>query len=189
MNPTPNKGLLASIVHAALQHKYLVLFFAHILIIWGIFDLGKARYDVFPEFAPPQVVIQTESPGLAPEAVETLVTQPLENALNGIEGLASLRSSSIQGLSVITATFNAGSDIYRDRQIVAERLANTSNQLPMGVNPPAMTPLTCSTSTVLIVGLTLKFQRLEGFQPENSNQIASSGQMVVSVNVIQSASN
>jgi len=154
MNPTPTKGLLASIVHTALQHRYLVLFLALILTAWGIFDLGKARYDVFPEFAPPQVVIQTESPGLAPEAVETLVTQPLENALNGIEGLASLRSSSIQGLSVITATFNAGSDIYRDRQIVAERLVNAASQLPMGVNPPAMTPLTSSTSTVLIVGLT-----------------------------------
>lgn len=153
MNLTRNQGLLVAIVRTALKNKFIVLFLAIILIIWGIFDLGKARYDVFPEFAPPQVVVQTESPGLAPEAVETLVTQPLENSLNGIEGLASLRSSSIQGLSVITATFDAGSDIYRDRQIVAERLANAANQLPMGVNPPVMTPLTSSTSTVLIVGL------------------------------------
>ncbi|MDE2419658.1 MAG: efflux RND transporter permease subunit [Gammaproteobacteria bacterium] len=146
-------GFLAGIIRHALRYRTVVLILALLLIVWGVFDLGQARYDVFPEFAPPQVVIQTESPGLPPEAVESLVSQPLENALNGVEGLATLRSNSIQGLSVITATFDAGSDIYRDRQAVAERLSAASSQLPTGVSAPLMTPLTSSTSTLLVIGL------------------------------------
>lgn len=148
-----NSSFLARVVANALLYRGVVLTLAVLLVIWGLFNLGNARFDVFPEFAPPQVVIQTESPGLAPEAVESLVTQPLENALNGIEGLASLRSKSVQGLSVITATFDASSDIYRDRQAVAERLSAAGTQLPTGVSAPLMTPLTSSTSTVLEIGL------------------------------------
>ena len=109
---------------------------------------------MFPEFAPPQVAIQTEAPGLSSEQVEVLVTQPIETSVNGLAGVESMRSASIQGLSVITVVFLPRSDIYRARQLVTERLAVVGSQLPQGVRPPAMTPLTSSASTVLVVGLT-----------------------------------
>jgi len=98
--------------------------------------------------------IQTEAPGLSPEQVELLVTQPLENVINGVTGIESLRSNSIQGLSVIKVIFRAGIDIYLDRQLMNERLASLAGQLPAGVHAPIMEPLTISTGTVLVVGLT-----------------------------------
>jgi len=146
--------MLNAIVRFSLRFRGVIIALACVLLAYGIYTLTRAKYDVFPEFAPPQVVIQIEAPGLAPEQVEVLVTQPIENAINGVSGIESLRSGSIQGLSVITVTFRADSDIYRDRQIVAERLASLAGQLPQGVQPPVMTPLTSSTSVVLAVGLT-----------------------------------
>lgn len=124
------------------------------LMIFGIFNAEKAQYDVFPNFVPPEVSIQTEAPGLSPEQVETIVTQPVENALNGMTGIETMRSTSIQGLSVIKVTFTASSDVYLIRQMVSERLAEIGSQLPQGVMPPAMSPLTSSTSDVLFIGIT-----------------------------------
>lgn len=149
-----SSGFLAAIIHFSLQRRGLVLALAGILIGYGIYSLSQAKYDVFPEFAPPQVVIQTEAVGLSPEQVEVLVTQPIENNLNGMVGIEASRSNSIQGLSVITVVFRPETDIYRARQVVAERLATVAVQLPQGVKPPVMTPLTSSTSAVLVVGLT-----------------------------------
>jgi len=117
-------------------------------------------YDVFPEFAPPEVSIQTEAPGLSPEQVEVLVTQPIENAINGVSGIESLRSRSIQGLSVIVVVFRSGTDVYRGRQAVTERLSTVAKELPTGVQPPLMTPLTSSTTWVMEVGLTTDKQSL-----------------------------
>jgi CzcA family heavy metal efflux pump len=147
-------GLQAALLRFSLRFRGVVIALACILLGYGGYVLLQAKYDIFPEFAPPQVTIQTEAPGLAPEQVEILVTQPLENALNGAPGLRALRSSSIQGVSVVTAVFGAASDIYRDRQIVAERLAEAATQLPAGVAAPVMTPLTSAASTVLVIGLT-----------------------------------
>lgn len=152
----PASGLLAAIVRFALRFRGVVLVLACVLVVYGGFTLAGSQYDVFPEFAPPQVTIQTEATGLAPEQVEVLVTQPIENAINGLPDLQSLRSQSIQGLSVTTVTFDPHSDIYRDRQNLAERLVAVASQLPQGVQPPALSPLTSSTSVVLIVGLTSK---------------------------------
>ena len=152
---SPNsRGLLGGLVGFSLRHPGVVIALALVLAAYGAYALGFAKYDVFPEFAPPQVVIQTEALGLAPEPVEVLVTQPIENAINGVPGIEALRSSSIQGLSVVTVTFQPGSDIYRNRQAIAERLANLNGQLPRGVQAPALTPLTSSTSIMLSVGLT-----------------------------------
>ncbi len=151
---TPISGPQAALVAFAVRFRGVVLGLAIALAGFGIYRLGDAKYDVFPEFAPPAVVVQTEAPGLNPEQVEVLVTQPIEVAINGLPGLATLRSSSIQGLSVITATFGAGSDVYRARQLVTERLTALAGRLPQGVRPPAMTALTSATSTVLLVGLT-----------------------------------
>lgn len=148
------RGPLAAIVHFSVHFRGVVVALACLLAAYGFYRLPGAHYDVFPEFAPPQVVIQTEAVGLAPEQVEVLVTQPVENAINGVAGIESVRSNSIQGLSLITVTFVPGSDLYRSRQVIAERLVSVAAQLPQGVQAPAMTPLTSSTSTVLVIGLT-----------------------------------
>ncbi len=132
----------------------VVLALACALIVFGLYALAGARFDVFPEFSPPTATIQTEAPGLDPEQVEVLVTQVVEGAVAGLPGLETLRSSSIQGLSVVTAAFRPGSDVYRIRQRVNERIAALPGRLPQGVSAPSMTPLTSSTLTVLLVGLT-----------------------------------
>jgi CzcA family heavy metal efflux pump len=146
--------MLKALVHFSLRFRGIVIALACAFLGYGLYSLSQARYEVFPEFAPPQVVIQTEAPGLAPEQVEVLVTQPIENELVGVPGVESLRSGTIQGLSVITAVFNASSSIYLDRQVVGERLSTLEGVLPAGVHPPIMAPLTSSTSIVLAVGLT-----------------------------------
>lgn len=146
--------MLTAIVSFSLRFRGVIIALSCILAGYGLYTLSQAKYDVFPEFAPPQVVIQTEAPGLSPEQVEALVTQPIENSINGVPGIESLRSGSIQGLSFITVTFHPGSDIYRDRQVVSERLSTIAGKLPQGVKAPVMTPLTSSTSVVLALGLT-----------------------------------
>ncbi|MGF6306702.1 CzcA family heavy metal efflux pump [Bradyrhizobium sp. i1.8.4] len=147
-------GPQAALVAFAIRFRGIVLALSFALLGYGLFTLGEAKYGVFPEFAPPQVTIQTEAPGLSPEHVEILVTQPIETSINGLAGVESLRSSSIQGLSVVTVVFQPGSDIYRARQLVTERLAVVAARLPQGVQPPSMTPLTPLAGTVLVIGLT-----------------------------------
>src|SRR5262249_46061524 len=144
----------AAIIRFAIRFRGIVITLACILVAYGAYALGRTKYDVFPEFAPAQVSIQTEAVGLTPEQVEVLVTRPIENAINGVPGVQTLRSTSIQGLSVVTVFFDPASDIYRDRQVVAERLAAAAQQLPQGLQPPVVTPLTASTSRMLVLGLT-----------------------------------
>jgi CzcA family heavy metal efflux pump len=151
--------MLNALVHFSLRFRGIIIALACALLAYGVYSLTQATYDVFPEFAPPEVQIQTEAPGLAPEQVELLVTQPLENAVNGVPGIDSLRSGSIQGLSIVTIVFHSGSNIYLDRQVVAERLSTFSRQLPSGITP-IIAPLTSSTSIVLTVGLTSQKQSL-----------------------------
>src|SRR5262249_42155205 len=131
-------GPQAALVSFAIRFRGIVLALACAIVGYGLFALGNAKYGVVPEFAPPQVSIQTEAPGLSPEQVEILVTQPVETSINGLAGVESMRSSSIQGLSVVTVVFRPGSDIYRSRQLVTERLAVVATRLPQGVQPPSM---------------------------------------------------
>jgi CzcA family heavy metal efflux pump len=147
-------ALQTALIRFAIRYRGIIIALACLLFAYGSWSFRDAKYDVFPEFAPPQVGIQTEAPGLTPEQVDLLVTRPLEIAINGISGVEALRSASIQGLSVVTVLFQPGSDIYRARQLVAERLAAAGSTLPRGIGPPVMTPLTSSASTVLIIGLT-----------------------------------
>ena len=156
----PRAGLQPAIIGTAIRFRRIVVALSFLLLAYGALSLTQAKYDVFPEFAPPQVGIQTEAPGLAAEEIEVLVTQPLENAISGVSGIQMLRSSSSQGLSVVNVTFDPGSDIYLDRQVVAERLVYATQQLPAGVKPPVLTPLTSSSSTVLVAGLTSKTRSL-----------------------------
>jgi len=134
-------GPLSAIVWFSLRFRGVVIALAFALVGYGVYALSGAKYDVFPEFAPPRVTIQCEAPGLSPEQVESLVTRPIENEVNGVPDIESLRSSSIQGLSLVSVTFRSNSDIYRARQTVAERLATLNGQLPQGVRAPNMTPL------------------------------------------------
>ena len=151
--------MLKSIVRFSLRRPGVVIALACALLAYGVYSLRTASYDVFPEFAPPEVSIQTEAPGLSPQQVEELVTQPIENAVVGVTGVSVVRSGSIQGLAVINVIFNDTGDVYRDRQLVAERLATLAGQLPAGVTP-IMTPLTSSTSVVMAVGLTSRTHSL-----------------------------
>lgn len=145
--------MIASIIRFSVRHPGLVVALSAALLAFGISRLFDASLDVFPEFSPTQVVIQTESPGLSAAWVETLVTQPIEQSIAGLDGLQSLRSQSIPGLSVVTVIFTDGTDVHRHRQGVAERLAQAATRLPPGITAE-LTPLTSSASTVLGVGVT-----------------------------------
>ncbi|HEV2327768.1 MAG TPA: efflux RND transporter permease subunit [Verrucomicrobiae bacterium] len=146
--------MLNHIVQFALRHRGVVVALAVVVIVYGLYTVARTRLDVFPEFSPPQVELQTEAPGLSPEEVEQMVTTPLESSLNGTPGLDSIRSQSIQGLSVITMVFRDNTDIFRDRQLVTEKLGEVVNRLPQGAGPPRMGPLTSSTSLTMVIGLT-----------------------------------
>ena len=145
--------MISFVVRQSIRYPGVIVALAMTVVAYGLFTLSRAHLDVFPEFSPAQVVIQTESSGLSAELVESQVSQPIENALAGLPGLQSLRSQSIPGLSVVHVFFPDGSDIYRNRQVVAERLTALSGQLPRGI-VPTITPLTSSASTVLGVGVT-----------------------------------
>lgn len=146
--------MLQAVVAWSLGNRVVVVALAVLLLVLGAYAAGHARRDVFPEFAPPEVVIQTEAPGLSPLEVEQLVTTPVEAAVNGVPRLAVLRSRSIQGLSVVTAIFQDGADVLRARQQVSERLAELGGQLPEEVRPPRLAPLTSATGRLLTVGFT-----------------------------------
>src|SRR5277367_3188909 len=119
----------------------------------GIWGALKSPLDVFPEFVPSQVDIQTEAPGFSPQQVEELVTKPVENAVNGASGLATLRSESIPGLSVVTITFADDVDLHIARQGISERLSELGSALPTGAGVPKLSPLVSSTMDLLKIGL------------------------------------
>ncbi|MEK6371682.1 MAG: efflux RND transporter permease subunit [Acidobacteriota bacterium] len=145
--------MLGAIVRFSLRFRGVIIALATIAVAYGVYSAVTAKYDVFPEFATPQIAVQTEAPGLSPEQVEILVTQPIENALNGAPGIEAIRSDSAQGLSLVVLNFDPKTDIYRDRQDVAERLGTLAGALPDGVQLPVMTPLTSSTGDLLTIGL------------------------------------
>jgi len=146
--------MLKAIVSFSLRFRGIMIALACLAFAFGIYSATHAKLGVFPEFAPPQVVIQTEAPGMVAEQVEALITQPIENVLLGMSDVASIRSQSIQGLSVITVIFSEGTDIFRDRQLVSERLLAIAGEMPAGVPEPVMAPLTSATSVFLTLGIT-----------------------------------
>lgn len=144
--------MLSHVVELSLRHRGIVIALALGLLGWGGWIASQSELDVFPEFVEPQVTIQTEAPGLSAEQVEVLVTRPVESAVNGAASLESVRSESIQGLSVVTVVFKEGTDIYIARQSLAEKLGLLARQLPEGVHAPTMSPLMSSTMDLLKVG-------------------------------------
>ena len=151
--------MMSALVRFSIRFSGVIIGLATLVVLYGLYSLTRSNLDVFPEFSPTQIIIQTESPGLSAELVESLVSQPIETSIAGTVGIESMRSQSIPGLSIVTVIFDERTDIYRNRQVVAERLATLSNKLPQGITPN-ITPLTSSASTVLGVGLTSKTRSL-----------------------------
>lgn len=145
--------MLGSIVSAALQLRFIVVILAVLLIGVGIRTLPSTQLDVFPEFAPPLVEIQTEAPGLSVTEVESLVTVPIENAMNGVAGLQTLRSKSVLGLSSVVLILQPGTNLPAARQLVQERLSLAAGRLPTVVKPPVMLSPLSSLSRVMKIGV------------------------------------
>lgn len=145
--------MIRALVALSVRHYGAVAVLTLVALALGTWGALQAPLDVFPEFVPSQVDIQTEAPGFAPQQVEELITKPVENAVNGSEGLATLRSESIPGLSVVTVTFADGADVHIARQGISERLSELGSSLPAGVSTPKLSPLVSSTMDLLMIGL------------------------------------
>jgi CzcA family heavy metal efflux pump len=141
------------IVAISLRYRYLIVFLAVVLMIFGITRLRDSAVDVFPEFAPPRVEVQTLSVGLSASAVEELITVPLEQALNGVPGLDVMRSRSVTDLSDIVMIFKPGTDVILARQHVQERLAAVYSTLPTWAQPPVIIAPLSSTSRAMKIGI------------------------------------
>ena len=141
------------IIQTSLRYRYLVVFLAVVLMVFGVTQMRNSSVDVFPEFAPPKVEVQTLSMGLSASAVEELVTVPLEQALNGVPGLDVMRSRSVPDLSDIVLIFKPGTDLIYARQLVAERLAAVYGTLPTWAAPPVMIQPLSSTSRAMKIGI------------------------------------
>jgi CzcA family heavy metal efflux pump len=146
--------MLAALVRFSINYRGVVIATATLLMLYSVYRLSRAGLDIFPEFSPNLIVVQTEAPGFSTEQVEILVTRPVETALSGLIGIDHVRSESIQGLSIVNIYFEEGTDIYRNRQLVSERLAGLTNLLPEGVGPAAPVPMASSSATILTMGVT-----------------------------------
>src|SRR5947199_8323740 len=152
--------MMRRIVATSLKFRFLVLGLAVGMMFLGTMQLKHDPVDVFPEFAPPKVEVQTPALGLSPSEVESLVTVPLEEALNGVPGLDVIRSKSVPQLSSVELIFKPGTDPLKARQWVSERMAETSAQLPNWAGPPVMIQPLSSTSRLMTIGLSSKTMNL-----------------------------
>lgn len=145
--------MLQHLVDFSIRFRGTVLALALVLLGYGVFKARNAKLDVFPDFVQPQATIQTEAPGLPPEQVESLVTRPIESVIGGVPHIDSVRSQSIQGLSTVSVFFKEGTDLLVARQLLNEQINTVTGDLPAGVKPPKLTPLTSATMDLLKIGL------------------------------------
>ncbi len=146
--------MLNKIIHFSLHNRMLILLLSVLLMAVGCYTAWRMDVDVFPDLNAPTVVVMTESKGMAAEEVERLVTFPIETAVNGATDVRRVRSSSTTGFSVVWVEFDWGTDIYRDRQIVSEKLATLGDALPEGVGTPTLGPQSSILGEVMFIGLT-----------------------------------
>lgn len=145
--------MLDAIIKFSLNNKYLVLFASIALIIFGTRTAVKMDVDVFPDFTAPTVVLMTDAHGMAAEEVERLVTFPVETSVNGATGVRRVRSVSSQGFSIVWVEFDWGTDIFKARQIVSEKMISVAGQMPMGVSQPQLAPQSSIMGEILFVGI------------------------------------
>ena len=165
--------MFSTILRWVINRRWLVVLATIIISLWTLYIIPKMPLDVFPPFAPPQVEIQTEAPGLAPEEIESLVTLPIESAINGTPGVTAVRSSSAVGLSSVKVIFDWGTEIYQARQLITERLQQAESKLPAGVETPQISPTTSPVGLVITYAFTsgttplMEVRRLVDWQVTN----------------------
>lgn len=145
--------MLNNLIKFSLKNKYFVLFFSLALIIVGLQTSRNMDVDVFPDLTAPTVVVMTDANGMASEEVERMVTYPIETAVNGATNVRRVRSSSAQGNSFVWVEFDWGTDIYKARQVVSEKLINVTSQMPIGVGQPTLAPQSSVMGEIFFIGM------------------------------------
>ena len=145
--------MLNNIIKFSLNNKYFILLCSVVIVVFGTRTAINMDVDVFPDLTAPTVVVMTDAHGMASEEVERLVTFPIETAVNGATDVRRVRSTSSQGFSFVWVEFDWGTDIFKARQIVSEKLISVSSQMPLGVGQPALAPQSSVMGEIFFIGM------------------------------------